>query len=66
MEKFGVEHSLRYAVVGDPDTARTKLEAFLKETGADELIISMPVYDLEARLRSVRMFADLGLMKAAA
>lgn len=67
MEKFSVEHTLRYAVVGSPRTAGDKLSQFLAETGADELIISMPIHDVEARLRSVELFAGLGhLMRAAA
>ena len=57
MERIGVEHTLRYAVVGSRQTAAAKLSAFLADTGADELIISMPVHDVEARLRSVELFA---------
>ncbi|TCL69798.1 LLM class flavin-dependent oxidoreductase [Rhizobium sp. BK251] len=59
MEKINVEHTLRYAVVGSPKTAEAKLDGFLKETGADELIISMPIHDIEARLKSVELFAGL-------
>ena len=46
MEKLNVEHTLRYAVVGSPQTAEAKLKEFLKETEADELIISMPIHDI--------------------
>ena len=60
MEKLNVEHTLRYAVVGSPQTAEAKLKEFLKETEADELIISMPIHDIEARLKSVELFAGLG------
>ena len=67
MERIGVEHTLRYAVVGSRQTAAAKLSAFLADTGADELIISMPVHDVEARLRSVELFAGLdSLMQQAA
>jgi luciferase family oxidoreductase group 1 len=59
MEKLGVEHSLRYAVVGSPGTAEAKMSEFLKETEADEVIISMPIHDVEARLKSVELFAGL-------
>ena len=59
MEKLGVEHSLSYAVVGSPRTAGAKLTEFLNVTKADELIISMPIHDIEARLRSVELFAEL-------
>ena len=59
IERYGVEHTLRYAVVGAPATARSRLNTFLEMTGADELIISMPIHSVEARLRSTEIFADL-------
>ncbi|WP_113340945.1 LLM class flavin-dependent oxidoreductase [Rhizobium cremeum] len=59
MERMGVEHTLRYAVVGSPATVESKLKDFLDETGADELIVSMPIHDLDARLRSVEIFGGL-------
>jgi luciferase family oxidoreductase group 1 len=65
-ERIGVEHSLRYAVVGSPETAHAKLEKFLADTKADELIISTPVHDFDARLRSIESFAGLDLMRKAA
>jgi luciferase family oxidoreductase group 1 len=63
MEKMSVEHTLRYAAVGSVETVEEKLGAFLKETEADELIISMPIHDIDARLRSVELFASLPLME---
>jgi luciferase family oxidoreductase group 1 len=67
MEQMNVEHTLRYAVVGSQKTAEARLGAFLKETAADEVIISMPIHDIEARLKSVELFAGLQpLVKAAA
>ncbi|MBW9053810.1 LLM class flavin-dependent oxidoreductase [Rhizobium mesosinicum] len=67
MEKMNVEHTLRYAVVGSPATAEAQLNEFLKETQADEVIISMPIHDIEARLKSVELFAGLGnFLRAAA
>jgi luciferase family oxidoreductase group 1 len=59
MERFGVEHTLQHAVVGSPATATAKVERFLRETGADELIVSTPIHDVEARLNSLRLFADV-------
>lgn len=67
MERLGVEHTLRYAAVGSPDRVARKVDAFLKETGADELIVSMPIHDVDKRLRSLEIFAGLqGLMSRAA
>ncbi|WP_321377028.1 LLM class flavin-dependent oxidoreductase [Rhizobium sp.] len=59
MERFGVEHTLQHAVVGAPSTAKLKLARFLKDTGADELIISTPIHSVEARLTSLRLMAEL-------
>ncbi|WP_105383300.1 LLM class flavin-dependent oxidoreductase [Neorhizobium alkalisoli] len=63
MEKMSVEHTLRYAAVGSVPTIEAKLKDFLKETQADELIISMPIHDVDARLRSVELFASLPMME---
>lgn len=67
MERMTVDHTLRYAVVGSHATIERKLGDFLSETGADELIISMPVHDIQKRLRSVEVFAQVrGGLKLAA
>ncbi|RWX79005.1 LLM class flavin-dependent oxidoreductase [Neorhizobium lilium] len=63
MEKMSVEHTLRYSAVGSASTIEAQLSEFLGETEADELIISMPIHDIDARLRSVEMFASLPLME---
>lgn len=59
MERIGVEHTLSYAMVGSQDTIEKKLEDFLDETGANELIVSMPIHDINARLRSVEIFGSV-------
>ncbi len=65
MEKMSVEHTLRYAAVGSVPTIEAKLKDFLEETGADELIVSMPIHDIDARLHSVELFASLPMMQKA-
>nr|WP_314086247.1 LLM class flavin-dependent oxidoreductase [uncultured Shinella sp.] len=57
-ERIMVEHTLQYAVVGGPQTIKARIAEFLDLTKADELIVSMPIYDMEARLKSVRLFAE--------
>jgi luciferase family oxidoreductase group 1 len=57
-EKGFVDHAMTYAIVGGPETVRRKTQQFLADTRADELIVSMPVFDMDARLKSVRLFAD--------
>ncbi len=62
-----IEHMLRFAVVGSPSTIDRDLTRFLDQTGADELIISMPIHSIEARLKSLELFAGAqGLMQKAA
>ena len=59
IERIGVEHTLRCAIVGSPDTAARKLDGLLAEVSPDEVIVSTPIHDLDARLRSVELFAGL-------
>jgi luciferase family oxidoreductase group 1 len=63
-EQINVEHTLRYAVTGSRQTVSDKLSNFIHMTGADEIIVSMPVHDIEARLRSVEIFAEVQGIKA--
>ncbi|HEX2148068.1 MAG TPA: LLM class flavin-dependent oxidoreductase [Pseudorhizobium sp.] len=65
MERMSVEHTLRFAAVGSPARIEAQLSQFLQETRADELIVSMPIHDVDARLRSVELFAGLPLMEKA-
>jgi luciferase family oxidoreductase group 1 len=58
-EKYNVEHTLQYAIVGAPKTAERDLSEFVRVTGIDELIISMPIADVDARLKSIELFAGL-------
>lgn len=58
-ERVMIDHMLRYAMVGSKDTLRPRLKSFLEQTQADELIVSMPIHDIEARLHSLELFADV-------
>ncbi len=49
------------AVVGGPETVRTKLADFIARTEADELIVTAQIYDPAARIRSFEIVADTGL-----
>jgi luciferase family oxidoreductase group 1 len=57
-EKAYVHQMLRYSAVGDPAAVREKLQGFLNETGADELIVTAQIYDHAARLRSYELLAE--------
>ncbi|NYT59803.1 LLM class flavin-dependent oxidoreductase [Alcaligenaceae bacterium] len=49
---------LARSVIGSADTVNTGLQAFIAETGVDELMIVSDVYDHQARLRSVELIAQ--------
>lgn len=58
-EKHMVEHMLQYAIVGSKESVAFQLESFIDSTKVDELIISMPIHDSEARLKSLRLMAEV-------
>lgn len=55
---------LRYAMVGSKQTVTDKLSQFIEATNVDEVIVSMPIHDINARVKSVLMLAETGLMQA--
>ncbi len=57
-ERFVVESRLGVAVIGGPETVKSKLKQFLRETQADELIFTSDLYDHALRLRSFELAAD--------
>ncbi len=57
-EKAMVEARLRYAIIGDRSTIMQKLPQYLKETQADEVIVSAQIYEHEARLKSYEILAE--------
>jgi luciferase family oxidoreductase group 1 len=58
-EKAQAMRMLARSIVGSPDTVRAGLEALVKETGADELIVVSDVYEHAARLRSFELIAEV-------
>ena len=62
----GVDHALRYAVVGSPSTVEHGLAKLLAETEADELLVTAQIYDQEARRRSFSLVADVRDMRRSA
>jgi luciferase family oxidoreductase group 1 len=59
MEKARVEQMLACSVVGSPETVRQGLERLIATTGADELMVTAPIYDHAARLRSFEITAEV-------
>lgn len=65
-EKAQAERWLARSFVGAPPRVRAGLEAFVAETGADELIIVSDLYDHAARKRSLELTARATALRAAA
>jgi luciferase family oxidoreductase group 1 len=57
-EKAQAMSMLTRSIVGAPDTVRAGIDALIKETGADELMIVSDVYDHSTRLRSFELIAS--------
>ena len=49
---------LSCSAIGDAQTVKAKIAAFVERTGADELMITSQIYDHEARLRSYEIVAE--------
>ena len=64
-EKAMVEATLSASAFGAAETVRDQVNAFLAATGADELIVTTDIHDPEARLDSLRRFAELALPERA-
>jgi luciferase family oxidoreductase group 1 len=58
-ERAAIEHRSRYVAVGSPETVRGRLQEFLNETAADEIIATSQIYDHAARLRSFEIAANV-------
>ena len=64
-----LEQALAVSMVGSPETVRQGLEEFIRETGADELMVTSQIFDHEARLRSFEITAvarDASVLKGEA
>lgn len=58
-EKAMVQRQLSFAMVGGKATIRRRLDEILTLTQADELIATSSIYDHQARLRSLELFAEV-------
>jgi luciferase family oxidoreductase group 1 len=50
--------ALSQSVVGSPETVRRGVEAFVRRTGADELMVTAQMFDHAARVRSFEILAE--------
>jgi len=58
-ERAMLDDVLAASFVGSPETVARELRDFVARTGADELIVSTPVYDPAARARSYELLAAI-------
>ncbi|QYJ01295.1 LLM class flavin-dependent oxidoreductase [Thalassovita mediterranea] len=58
-ERTMLESTLACTAIGSPRTVSEKVETFLADTGADELILSAHIFDEKARLRSYEIAAEV-------
>jgi luciferase family oxidoreductase group 1 len=58
-EKPAVMHKLSYSIVGSPDTVRQRLSSLIEETGADELITTVRIFEPSKCLRSLEILAGV-------
>ena len=58
-EKAHVSQMLRYAFIGSPETLKRTLGAFIRETGADEIMVTAQIFAHAARKRSFEILADV-------
>ncbi|MGH8061172.1 MAG: LLM class flavin-dependent oxidoreductase [Pseudoxanthomonas sp.] len=57
-EKLGVENALACSVIGDPETVKRGISAFVDRHRPDELLLVANVFDHDARLRSFELAAN--------
>jgi luciferase family oxidoreductase group 1 len=58
-EQTMLDRALAYCAVGSPDTVRRRLESFIVETAANEVIVTAQIFDHAARVRSYEILAEV-------
>lgn len=58
-ELMMVDRTLRYSLVGDNASVAHQLEQFIRLTEVDEIMITIPVYDMDKRLEVLNQFAEI-------
>jgi luciferase family oxidoreductase group 1 len=58
-EKQALQQQLGSSIFGSPSTVKEKLQSFLDDTQADEIMAIAQVFDHQARLRSYEIVADI-------
>lgn len=63
-EKALVRSRTGGSIIGSRETVKRKLEQYLEETGADEIMVNAMIFDHEKRLRSYEIIAEIFNEKA--
>ena len=58
-EKMLLDSRIGSSIVGSPETIKIKLQQFLNETQADEMIINAQIFDHQARLKSFELVSEV-------
>lgn len=59
MQHPQVHQMLKYSFIGSKATVKAQVKAFLEKTNADELIAVTNIYDIDHRIRSFELFAEI-------
>ena len=59
MQHPQVHQMLKYSFIGSKATVKVQVKEFLEHTKADELIAVTNIYDVEDRIRSYALFAEI-------
>lgn len=54
-----LQQMLKYSFVGSKPTVKKGVKAFLEQTGVNELITISTMYDINARIKSTRLFSEI-------
>ncbi|WP_079529162.1 LLM class flavin-dependent oxidoreductase [Halobacillus hunanensis] len=58
-EKASLQQQLGATIIGSKETVKRKLQSFIEETAADELMITSQIYDHQKRLRSYEILSEI-------
>ena len=59
LENPALQQMLKYSFAGNKDSVKKKTEAFLAQTGVNEIMAVSNIYDHEDRVKSYRIFAEI-------
>lgn len=61
VERSILDQTMACSATGTPEEIRAGLDAFIAETGADEIMVTSSMFDHQARLRSFEIVADVAI-----